>query len=214
MPPRAWLTNYRHYLERLLLSVEELSDPHWEPDTSIDVFLQARVRPAVYFLQRCTVGEGGLQGPPVDIPPSEREEIRLLALRLAGTVCFLSHVRVYRGLVETTPTLPLLLQDAPGINLENYRVPGCTANMMSIIMVLLGRLCDVEDRDRQAFSICSPILQEFRATAMAATRLDHTDTEYPQFHRNGPGNTDTQGWVATTLKILLNKEILRERARI
>jgi hypothetical protein len=43
----------------------------------------------------------------------------------------------------------------------------------------------VEDRDRQALSICSPILQEFRATAMAATHLDHTDTEYPQFHRNG-----------------------------
>ncbi|KAJ7933434.1 hypothetical protein B0H13DRAFT_1856210 [Mycena leptocephala] len=134
MPPRAWLANYRHYLERLLLSVEELSDPHWEPDTSIDVFLQARVRPAVYFLQRCTVGEGGLQGPPVDIPSSEREELRLLALRLAGTVRFLSRVRVYRGLVETAPTLPLLLQDAPGISLENYRVPGCAANMMSIIM--------------------------------------------------------------------------------
>lgn len=94
-------------------------------------------------------------------------------------------MRVYRGLVETAPKLPLLLQDAPGISLENYRVPGCAANMMSIIMVLLGRLCDVEDRDRQAFSICSPILQEFRATAMAAARLDHTDTEYPQFHRNG-----------------------------
>ncbi|KAJ7830684.1 hypothetical protein B0H13DRAFT_1915840 [Mycena leptocephala] len=166
MPPGAWLANYRHYLERLLLSVEELSDPHWEPDTSIDVFLQAR-------------------GPPVDIPSSEREELRLLALRLAGTVRFLSRVRVYRGLVETAPTLPLLLQDAPGISLENYRVPGCAANMMSIIMVLLGRLCDVEDRDRQAISICSPILQEFRATAMAAARLDHTDTEYPQFHRNG-----------------------------
>jgi hypothetical protein len=86
MPPRAWLANYHHYLERLLLSVEELSDPHWEPDTSIDVFLQARVRPAVYFLQRCAVGEGGLQGPPADIPSSEKEELRLLALRLAGTV--------------------------------------------------------------------------------------------------------------------------------
>jgi hypothetical protein len=86
MPPRAWLANYRHYLERLLLSVEELSDPHWEPDTSIDVFLQARVCPAVYFLQRCAVGEGGLQGAPVDIPASEKEELRLLALRLTGTV--------------------------------------------------------------------------------------------------------------------------------
>ncbi|KAJ7915891.1 hypothetical protein B0H13DRAFT_1871638 [Mycena leptocephala] len=165
--PAAWLANYRHYLERLLLSVEELSDPHWEPDTSIDVFLQARVRPAVYFLQRCAVGEGGLQGAPVDIPASEKEELRLLALRLAGTVRFLSAC------------------DAPGISLENYRVPGCAANMMSIIMVLLGRLCDVEDRDRQALSICLPILQEFRATAMATARLDHTDTEYPQFHRNG-----------------------------
>ncbi|KAJ7880886.1 hypothetical protein B0H13DRAFT_1891549 [Mycena leptocephala] len=149
----------------------------------------AWVCPAVYLLQRCTIGEGGLQGPPVDIPPSEREELRLLALRLAGTVCFLSRVRmylrVYHGLVETAPTLPLLLQDAPGISLENYRVPGCAANMMLIIMVLLGRLCDVEDRDRQAFSICSPILQEFRATAMAAAHLDHTDTEYPKFHQNG-----------------------------
>ncbi|KAJ7920670.1 hypothetical protein B0H13DRAFT_1867397 [Mycena leptocephala] len=185
MPPQAWLVNYRHYLERLLLSVEELSDPHWEPDTSIDVFLQAQVRPAVYFLQRCAVGEGGLQGPPADIPSSEREELRLLALRLAGTVRFLSRVCVYRGLVDNTPSLPLLLQDTPGLSLENYRVPGCAANMMSIIMVLLGRLCDAEDRDRQALLICSPILQEFRATAMAATRQDHTDTEYPQFHRNG-----------------------------
>ncbi|KAJ7865981.1 hypothetical protein B0H13DRAFT_2352719 [Mycena leptocephala] len=185
MPPRAWLANYRHYLERLLLSVEESSDPHWEPDTSIDVFLQARVRPAVYFLQRCAIGEGGLQGPLVDIPSSEKEELRLLALRLAGTVRFLSRVCVYRGLVDTAPTLPLLLQDAPGISLEKYRVPGCAANMMLSIMALLGRLCDVEDRDRQALSICSPILQEFCATAVAATCLDHTDTEYPQFHRNG-----------------------------
>ncbi|KAJ7852561.1 hypothetical protein B0H13DRAFT_1904560 [Mycena leptocephala] len=184
MPPRAWLANYRHYLERLL-SVEELSDPHWEPDTSIDVFLQARVRLAVYFLQRCAVGEGGLQGPPADIPPSEKEELRLLALRLAGTVRFLSRVRVYRGLVDSAPSLPLLLQDTPGLSLENYRVPGCAANMMSIIMVLLGRLCDAEGRDRQALLICSPILQEFRATAMAAARQDHMDTEYPQFHRNG-----------------------------
>ncbi|KAJ7814475.1 hypothetical protein B0H13DRAFT_1924823 [Mycena leptocephala] len=185
MPPRAWLANYRHYLEKLLLSVEELSDPHWEPDTSVDVFLQARVRPAVYFLQRCAVGEGGLQGPPVDIPSSEKEELCLLALRLAGTIRFLSRVRVYRGLVETVPTLPLLLQDTPGLSLENYRVPGCATNMMAIIMVLLGRLCDVGDRDRQALSICLPILQVFRATAVAAARRDHTDTEYPQFHRNG-----------------------------
>ncbi|KAJ7834185.1 hypothetical protein B0H13DRAFT_1914213 [Mycena leptocephala] len=155
MPPWAWLVNYRHYLERLLLSVEELSDPHWEPDTSIEVFLQAR------------------------------EELRLLALRLAGTVRFLSRVRVYRGLVDNAPSLPLLLQDTPGLSLENYRVPGCAANMMSIIMVLLGRLCDAEGRDRQALLICSPILQEFRATAMAAARQDHMDTEYPQFHRNG-----------------------------
>jgi hypothetical protein len=57
MPLQARLANYCHYLERLLLSVEQLSDPHWEPDTSIDVFLQARVRPAVYFLQRCAVGK-------------------------------------------------------------------------------------------------------------------------------------------------------------
>ncbi|KAJ7814305.1 hypothetical protein B0H13DRAFT_1924900 [Mycena leptocephala] len=140
MPPRAWLANYRHYLERLLLSVEELSDPHWEPDTSINVFLQSRVRPAVYFLQRCAVGEGGLQGPPADIPPSKKEELRLLALRLAGTVRFLSRVRVYRGLVDNAPSLPLLLQDTPGLSLENYCIPGCAANMMSIIMVLLGRI--------------------------------------------------------------------------
>ncbi|KAJ7838317.1 hypothetical protein B0H13DRAFT_1911932 [Mycena leptocephala] len=180
MPSQAWLANYCHYLERLLLSVEELSDPHWEPDTSINIFLQARVCPAVYFLQRCAIGEGGLQGPPADIPSSEREE-----LRLAGTVRFLSRVRVYRGLVDNAPSLPLLLQDTPGLSLENYRVPGCAANMMSIIMVLLGRLCDAEDRDRQALLICSPILQEFRTTAMATTRQDHTDTEYPQFHQNG-----------------------------
>ncbi len=94
-------------------------------------------------------------------------------------------MRVYRGLVDNTPLLPLLLQDNPSLSLENYRVPGCAANMMSIIMVLLGRLCDAEGRDRQALLICSPILQEFRATAMAAARQDHTDTEYPQFHRNG-----------------------------
>ncbi|KAJ7813373.1 hypothetical protein B0H13DRAFT_1925548 [Mycena leptocephala] len=180
MPPRAWLANYRHYLERLLLSVEELSDPHWEPDTSIDVFLQARVRPAVYFLQRCTVGEGGLQGPPVDIPSSEREELRLLALRLAGTVRFLSRVRVYRGLVETAPTLPLLLQDAPGISLENYRVPGCAANMMSIIMVLLGRLCEWRTATVKLFQFARPFsknsaLQPWRPLAsIILTRNIHS----------------------------------------
>ncbi|KAJ7875235.1 hypothetical protein B0H13DRAFT_2348187 [Mycena leptocephala] len=166
--PAAWLANYRHYLERLLLSVEELSDPHWEPDTSITSFFRLEFVPLCIFFN--------------DAP---LEELRLLALRLVGTVRFLSRVHVYRGLVDTAPTLPLLLQDAPGISLQNYRVPGCAANMMSIIMVLLGRLCDVEDRDRQAVSICSPILQEFRATAVAAARLDHTDTEYPQFYRNG-----------------------------
>lgn len=54
--------------------------------------------------------------------------------------------------------------------------------MMSIIMVLLGQLCDMENWDRQALSICSPIFREFCATA---AQQDHTDTEYPQFHQNG-----------------------------
>ncbi|KAJ7882868.1 hypothetical protein B0H13DRAFT_1890714 [Mycena leptocephala] len=120
MPLQAWLANYRHYLERLLLSMEELSDLHWEPDTSINVFLQARARADFR-----------------DLPP-----IFLLLKRKnsASSPSFLvPHARVPWARRQH-PSLPLLLQDTPSLSLENYRVPGCAVNMMSIIMVLLGCL--------------------------------------------------------------------------
>ncbi|KAJ7913289.1 hypothetical protein B0H13DRAFT_1873972 [Mycena leptocephala] len=72
MPPRAWLANYRHYLERLLLSVEELSDPHWEPDTSIDVFLQARARADFRDLPPIFLFRKGRTPPPCSAPRGYR----------------------------------------------------------------------------------------------------------------------------------------------
>ncbi|KAJ7893773.1 hypothetical protein B0H13DRAFT_2339589 [Mycena leptocephala] len=98
-------------------------------------------RPAVYFLQRCAVGEGRLQGPLVDIPSSEKEELRLLALRLAGTVRFLSRTLLASAWKITAFWL------CCKYDVDYHGAPGSTVRCGG--------------PRPQALSICSPILQEF-----------------------------------------------------
>ncbi|KAJ7653358.1 hypothetical protein DFH06DRAFT_1317117 [Mycena polygramma] len=83
---RAWLAQYRHFFEGLLLEDEELFDPSFQPSESLEEFLRTRIRPAVYFLQRCTVETGSYHGAHSRIPRPEKEQLRLIMLRLVDTI--------------------------------------------------------------------------------------------------------------------------------
>lgn len=83
---RGSLASYRHFLSDLLLTDDELLNPGWEPSVSLEVFFQLRLRPAVYFLQRCLCDERGVSGPAPRIPAAEKAELKDWLFRLLGTI--------------------------------------------------------------------------------------------------------------------------------
>lgn len=83
---RAWLAQYRHYFASLLMEEAQLLDRYYCPPVPLEELFRTKIRPAVYFLQKCSVEEGTYRGPLCRIHPSEKAQLRLLMIRLVGTV--------------------------------------------------------------------------------------------------------------------------------
>jgi hypothetical protein len=81
---RGHIADFRHRLDVLLLSPTELASPYWQPAQTLSSFFQYRVRPAVYFIQRCAFLSP--HDDVLEMPAAERAELRDFVLRLAGTV--------------------------------------------------------------------------------------------------------------------------------
>jgi hypothetical protein len=83
--PRESVAAYRRHFERLLLSDEEFQNLSWEPSGRLEEFCRERLRPALLLVHRCTLEGTDPRVISTDIPPEEKDELRLILLRLVGT---------------------------------------------------------------------------------------------------------------------------------
>ncbi|KAJ7601657.1 hypothetical protein DFH06DRAFT_1352357 [Mycena polygramma] len=170
---RAWLAQYRHYFSGLLMDDAQLLDHRYCPPVSLEELFRTKIRPAVYFLQKCTVDTGTFRGPPCYIHPSEKAQLRLLMIRLVGTVRVLGRCRILQRTIPLHLSLPfreLLSPAEVAAKEEHFRIPGCSANMFIIILSLLARLADPAVDD-QLVSIIRPCVTEMHLDAIADYRI-------------------------------------------
>ncbi|KAJ7678246.1 hypothetical protein DFH06DRAFT_1121745 [Mycena polygramma] len=184
---RAWLAQYRHYFSGLLMDDAQLLDHRYCPPVSLEELFRTKIRPAVYFLQKCTVDTGTFRGPPCYIHPSEKAQLRLLMIRLVGTVRVLGRCRILQRTIPLHPSLPfreLLSPAEVAAKEEHFRIPGCSANMFIIILSLLARLADPAVDD-QLVSIIRPCVTEMHLDAIADYRIVGGETEYHEYWKDG-----------------------------
>ncbi|KAJ6465232.1 hypothetical protein C8R47DRAFT_1235984 [Mycena vitilis] len=184
---RAWLAQYRHYFASLLMEEAQLLDRYYCPPVPLEELFRTKIRPAVYFLQKCSVEEGTYRGPLCRIHPSEKAQLRLLMIRLVGTVRVLGRSRILRRSIPLHASLPfreLLSPDEIAAKEEHFRIPGCSANMFVIILSLLRRLAD-PDVDDQLVSIMRPCIIEMHLDAMSDYRAVGGETEYHEYWKDG-----------------------------
>ncbi|KAJ7685800.1 hypothetical protein DFH06DRAFT_1119183 [Mycena polygramma] len=184
---RAWLAQYRHYFSGLLMDDAQLLDHRYCPPVSLEELFRTKIRPAVYFLQKCTVDTGTFRGPPCYIHPSEKAQLCLLMIRLVGTVRVLGRCRILQRTIPLHPSLPfreLLSPAEVAAKEEHFRIPGCSANMFIIILSLLARLADPAVDD-QLVSIIRPCVTEMHLDAIADYRIVGGETEYHEYWKDG-----------------------------
>ncbi|KAJ7605226.1 hypothetical protein DFH06DRAFT_1150619 [Mycena polygramma] len=184
---RAWLAQYRHYFSGLLMDDAQLLDHRYCPPVSLEELFRTKIRPAVYFLQKCTVDTGTFRGPPCYIHPSEKAQLRLLMIRLVGTVRVLGRCCILQRTIPLHPLLPfreLLSPAEVAAKEEHFRIPGCSANMFIIILSLLARLADPAVDD-QLVSIIRPCVTEMHLDAIADYRIVGGETEYHEYWKDG-----------------------------
>ncbi|KAJ7678307.1 hypothetical protein DFH06DRAFT_1317091 [Mycena polygramma] len=184
---RAWLAQYRHYFSGLLMDNAQLLDHRYCLPVSLEELFRTKIRPAVYFLQKCTVDTGTFRGPPCYIHPSEKAQLRLLMIRLVGTMRVLGRCRILQRTIPLHPSLPfreLLSPAEVAAKEEHFRIPGCSANMFIIILSLLARLVDPAVDD-QLVSIIRPCVTEIHLDAIADYRIVGGETEYHEYWKDG-----------------------------
>ncbi|KAJ6495723.1 hypothetical protein C8R47DRAFT_1213203 [Mycena vitilis] len=172
---RGSLASYRHFLSDLLLTDDELLNPGWEPSVSLEVFFQLRLRPAVYFLQRCLCDEGGVSGPAPRIPAAEKAELKDWLFRLLGRSFI--HGRL-SALGRGTPASRV-------VSSTKYKVPGVAANMFALTMMLVSRLVEDCPRDNGVMYITQPALLCFYHEAVSSNGDGTLAREYEPFHKDG-----------------------------
>lgn len=84
--PRSWLSEYQHLFSGLLMDEAQLLNPRYSPPVPLEEIFRTKIRPAIFFLQRCTVESGTYHGPHAQIPVSEKALLRVLMVRLVATV--------------------------------------------------------------------------------------------------------------------------------
>ncbi|KAJ7157409.1 hypothetical protein C8R46DRAFT_1040415 [Mycena filopes] len=195
---RGELAAFRGRINLLLLTDDELAQPFWQPAISLRNFLQYRVRPAIYFIQYC--GLPAPNGKVPDMPQEEYEELRVIVLRLLGTLRHLSRARIVLCLLPMSLGLPGPLHPAPisavdDARVAKYAVPGEACNMISIAMCLAQGFLDSVGRDRLVFSIIEPILMDWMRMTSDVVHFTGVRSEYPLYQKNGfpkPGVSDDE----------------------
>lgn len=102
---------YRLILSHLSLTRVQLLDRSWVPEVSLSRYFRRRVRPSVYFLQRCLTGDAGWEGPVLDLTPVDLQEIQYHLVILLATVvrffclnfrhgCIISLISSYLGFMN------------------------------------------------------------------------------------------------------------------
>ncbi|KAJ6542557.1 hypothetical protein B0H19DRAFT_1076646 [Mycena capillaripes] len=173
--PRGPLSEYRHYFEGLLLTDEELLRRDYEPNGTLDLFFRTRIRPAVYFLQRCTINEHGLEGPRVTIPPTEREELQEILIRLLGTLRILAQAKLVVDVVVQTRFFSSA--GRASVAEHKYRVPAVSLNMLQIIAKPIPWLLDNTPRHNLVYRITEPALLCFIDATVDDLGNPDTDTK-------------------------------------
>ncbi|KAJ6534916.1 hypothetical protein B0H19DRAFT_1271591 [Mycena capillaripes] len=181
--PRGPLSEYRHYFEGLLLTDEELLRRDYEPNGTLDLFFRTRIRPAVYFLQRCTTNKHGLEGPRVTIPPTEGEELQEILIRLLGTLRILARPKLVVDVVVQTRFSSWT--GRASVAEHKYRVPAVSLNMLQIIAKLIPWLSDNTPRHNLVYRITEPALLCFIDATVDDLGDLETDTEYEAYHADG-----------------------------
>jgi hypothetical protein len=77
---------FRRHFERLLLLDEEFGNLSWEPPGRLKEFCRERLRPALLLVHWCTLEDTDPRIISTDIPPEEKDELRVILLRLVGTI--------------------------------------------------------------------------------------------------------------------------------
>ncbi|KAJ6514831.1 hypothetical protein C8R47DRAFT_1206186 [Mycena vitilis] len=183
---RGSLASYRHFLSDLLLTDDELLNPGWEPSVSLEVFFQLRLRPAVYFLQRCLCDERGVSGPAPRIPAAEKAELKDWLFRLLGTIRLLGRAKLVLSFIHGR--LSALGRGTPAsrvVSSTKYKVPGVAANMFALTMMLVPRLVEDCPRDNGVMYITQPALLCFYHEAVSSNGDGTLAREYEPFHKDG-----------------------------
>ena len=71
------------------------------------------------------------------------------------------------------------------ISAAKYDLPGASANLFALIMVIATSLLPVLDRSRPAFERSQTIILDLHIDAVTRARADGTATEYPEFAESG-----------------------------
>jgi hypothetical protein len=84
--PRESVSAFRRHFECLLLSDEEFGNLSWEPPGRLEEFCRERLWPALLLVHRCTLEGTDPRIISTDIPSEEKNELRVILLRLVGTI--------------------------------------------------------------------------------------------------------------------------------
>ncbi|KAJ7441705.1 hypothetical protein FB451DRAFT_1190892 [Mycena latifolia] len=201
MAPRLPIADHGAVLEGLLLSPSELMDRSWEPDVSLADFFHLRLRPSIYFLQRCLVGEEGLEGEAIQIPPEEMVVIRRHMVAAMGMIRLLARAR-FDGVNVLERAIRANVGASSGVaaTAAKYFVPGESCNMFSIMQHLVNRV-DFEYWWAPALDLSKSLVIDFWLLVQTSARRPGGCVEYPEF--DTVGNLDADGLRSSSIASIL-----------
>ncbi|KAJ7441228.1 hypothetical protein FB451DRAFT_1191110 [Mycena latifolia] len=191
MAPRLQIADHSAVLDELLLKPTELMDRTWEPDVPLADFFHTRLRPSIYFLQRCLVGDEGLEGEAIDIPPEEMVIIHRHMVAAMGTIRLLARAW-FDGVNALKRAIRANVAPSSGVAdaAAKYFILGESCNMFSIVQHLMNRV-DFEYWWAPALDTCKSLVIDFWLLAQNNARRPGGCTEYPEF--DGSGILDADG---------------------
>ncbi|KAJ7127195.1 hypothetical protein C8R44DRAFT_733820 [Mycena epipterygia] len=172
---------YRLILSHLTLSHEQLLDRSYQPDVPLSDYFRRRIHPCVYFLQRCLTGSAGSEGPVLDLPPSELEEIQFHLVILLGTIRLLGRARFWalRRVRSSNRGAAAVLEDV-----KFYTVPSHACEMFAILLRLIV-MSWLEQEHPIPVAVARPIVLDFLLTANAIVTVTQGPRDFPEYNADG-----------------------------
>ncbi|KAJ7301428.1 hypothetical protein DFH08DRAFT_978747 [Mycena albidolilacea] len=207
--PRESVAAYQRHFECLLLSDEEFQNLSWEPSGCLEEFCCERLRLALLLVHRCTLEGTDPRVISTDIPSEEKDELRLILLRLVGTtvsagfssMIFFKNVgiiiltiiraevsfacasysqREYAHIPELACHVPAAQITAA---MKKYRVPGETADLFVLMLLAFDRGIDGHGEDRKALSVGYSILMDLYEAVSEQALEDGCPTNFAEFRQ-------------------------------